>query len=130
MQVSAVICTHNRYDICTNAINSLVEQETEAGYEIIVVDNSDDKLAAKSFASRFAAHPINFIHTTTIGLSNARNVGARAATAPIVAYLDDDAGQSPDGSARSARRSISTRRRPASLADPFDRSGWNRDRPG
>ncbi len=95
MRVSVVTCTHERHDLCRKAIESLIPQVAAENSEIIVVDNSVDRDAAKGFSSQFDAKAIRFIHTTSVGLSNARNIGAQAANAPIVAYLDDDAVAEP-----------------------------------
>lgn len=95
MRVSVVICTHERHDLCRKAIDSLIPQVDGEKFELIVVDNSVDRDAAERFSSRFAETAIRFIHTTSVGLSNARNIGAQAAQAPIVAYLDDDAVAEP-----------------------------------
>ena len=53
--LSAVICTHNRYDLLPEAIESLVKQDVPADlFEIIVVDNSPNQAAAARFGQRYS----------------------------------------------------------------------------
>lgn len=96
MQISAVICTHLRNQCLGEAIDSVLSQPSDALTELIVVDNSPDPGALSDLIADYADEKrIRFLHTTVIGLSNARNTGAAAATGRIVAYLDDDAIASP-----------------------------------
>ena len=93
MKLSAVVCTHERYDLLATAIRSLACQSGVQGrLDVLVVDNSPDPAAAAAFAGRFGhLEPIRFLHSTTPGLSRARNLGLAAATGDVVAYIDDDA---------------------------------------
>lgn len=95
--ISAIICTHNRYDLLPSAIRSLAEQDIDrSALEIVVVDNSSDTQAAEAFGQRYAGvQNFRYIVETTPGLSNARNVGARVASGQIIAYIDDDAIAAP-----------------------------------
>lgn len=95
---SAIICTHNRHKLLSASIQSLLEQDiaTEK-FEIIVVDNSNDGAQVQAFSQHYAGlKNVRYIHEKTPGLSNARNVGAHLARAPIVAYIDDDAIAAPN----------------------------------
>lgn len=95
--ITAIICTHNRYDVLNDALGALRKQSLPpSDYEIMVVDNSSDKKAQRSFwkpASR--RHLVNLKFQSEPGLSKARNVGLQAATTPLIAYCDDDAMASP-----------------------------------
>ena len=93
MEISAVVCTHNRYDFLPNAIKSLLGQkQVEGQLEIIVVDNSPDRSRANDFALKYeGVGQVRFLYESIQNLSNARNAGAKAAQSDIVAYLDDDA---------------------------------------
>lgn len=97
-QISAVICTYDRYDLLPGAIESLQRQSRSLEeFEIIVVDNSPDQVVSESFAKRYRSAPnLRWIVECKAGLSNARNVGAHKARAPLVAYLDDDAVATPN----------------------------------
>lgn len=95
--ISAIICTYERYDLLPKAIGSLAKQTLAYDdFEIIVVDNSPDHAYSAQIAKHFEPIPnLQWIIEKTPGLSNARNVGTRAAKAPIVAFMDDDAIASP-----------------------------------
>lgn len=97
-QITAVICTHNRYDVLPDAIESLMSQSLPAeAIEILVVDNSSDVAAQRDYWNVHAL-PANatLLVETTPGLSRARNMALREARAPVIAYLDDDAIAMPD----------------------------------
>lgn len=96
-QISAIICTLNRSNYLRKAVLSLADQDLEKGaYEILVVDNGstdDTRQVVEGFSwignSRYLYEPV-------LGLSHARNTGWKEASAPYVAYLDDDAIASPE----------------------------------
>jgi glycosyltransferase involved in cell wall biosynthesis len=97
LAISAVICTYDRYDLLPKAIASLEHQTLPSNaFEIIVVDNSPDRERSERVASEFRPlKNLRWIHEQKPGLSNARNVGAGRARAPLVAFMDDDAVASP-----------------------------------
>lgn len=96
-RITAAICTYERYDLLPGAIDSALAQSLPAGsFEVIVVDNSPDAARSAQEAARFADRPnLAWYHESRPGLSNARNVAARHAAAPLIAYLDDDARADP-----------------------------------
>ena len=95
--ISAIICTHNRQQYLSAAIDSLLTQSMGAygsdSYEVIVVDNASTDSTADIVQSRMAEHSdrLQYVYESTLGLSAARNAGAAIAQGEIVAYLDDDA---------------------------------------
>ncbi|MEL4897034.1 glycosyltransferase family 2 protein [Crocosphaera sp. Alani8] len=93
-QIAAIICTHNRDRYLGDAIESLLAQE-EVNCEVLIVDNgSTDN--TKEVVTPFLSKPqIQYVYEPILGLSVARNRGAKETTAPILAYLDDDAIASP-----------------------------------
>ena len=97
-RIAAAICTYQRYDLLPGAIRSALDQTLPAeAYEVIVVDNSPDAERSAREAAAFGAHPnLTWRHEPRPGLSNARNVAAGLAAAPLIAFLDDDARASPD----------------------------------
>ena len=92
--ISAIVCTHNREDYLSAAIDSLFEQDFY-NYEVIVVDNASSDRTRKIVEERLSNPLLNYVYEDVIGLCVARNAGAKEARAPILAYLDDDAVASP-----------------------------------
>ncbi|WP_017659654.1 glycosyltransferase family 2 protein [Baaleninema simplex] len=94
-KISAIICTHNRDRYLGAAIDSLLDQQDFDDYEVLVVDNgSSDR--TRAVVEERQPHPrLRYVWEPTLGLSIARNRGVRETTAPILAYLDDDAVASP-----------------------------------
>src|ERR1700730_12170655 len=93
IELSVIICTHNRYDVLRDAIASVEAQECSADlFELIIVDNSTDLNAQKTFLQNLNISCQHRLIVEPIpGLSRARNIGVRAAAASIVAFMDDDA---------------------------------------
>lgn len=91
--ISVVICTYNRSDFLSKAIESLVTQDYDQTFEIIVVDNNSNDLTpqvVERWCERTSI-PIHYMLEKRQGLSHARNSGANAAAGQIIAFLDDDA---------------------------------------
>ena len=104
-QISAIICTHNRATYLAGAIDSLLLQDFPHNFEVVVVDNaSSDYATAESSTSRtrevvearLGDRRLKYVWEPEIGLSVARNTGAKAARSQILAYLDDDAVAEPN----------------------------------
>ena len=98
MRVSGVITTFNRPEFLRSAIESALGQ-TYPLFELIVVDDAstiDLGDVLRPFAGRLnhVRLPINR------GANVARNVGVRAATGDVIAFLDDDDVWRPDKIAR------------------------------
>ena len=90
-QISAIICTHNRDQYLGAAIDSLLNQDFAGEYEVIVVDNASSDRTREVIEARLFHPRLRYVHESTLGLSVARNTGAKQALSPILAYLDDDA---------------------------------------
>ena len=94
LTIAAIICTYNRDYYLGAAIDSLLAQDC-SDYEIIVVDNGS-KDQTKAIVDNRLPHPrLKYVYEPIVGLSVARNRGARETQADILAYLDDDAEASP-----------------------------------
>lgn len=98
VELSIIICTHNREDLLRECLNSFVAQTaTPSCFEVIIVNNaSTDHTAA--VATEFEATYPHFRMVTEekVGLSYARNLGFQAAKASWVSYVDDDAKAAPN----------------------------------
>lgn len=90
-QISVIIPAYNRAKTIDRAINSVLNQ-TVTNWELIVVDDcSTDKtieLIEQNFANdkRIKIHPL----TQNGGANRARNIGAKLATSPLLAFFDSD----------------------------------------
>ena len=90
--ISVIICVYNGVDRIWKAIESLrhINYPTDK-YEVIVVDdgsNDGTQERVASYLDEFSN--LQLIKAAHGGLSNARNLGAKAATGSILAYTDDD----------------------------------------
>jgi len=91
--IAAIICTRDRPDrlaLCLAALHA--QTRNGPSREIVVVDNSSDAPASLS-ASAATGQPsqARWITADRPGLSHARNLGVAATSAPLVAFIDDDA---------------------------------------
>jgi glucosyl-dolichyl phosphate glucuronosyltransferase len=93
LEISAVICTHNRVSFLSGAITSLMRQTlNQQQYEILIIDNASTDSTRKLLLEQFRDVPnLRYLHESHLGLSRARNTGWRNARGQHVAYLDDDA---------------------------------------
>jgi glycosyltransferase involved in cell wall biosynthesis len=90
-QISAIICTHNRDTYLGAAIDSLLMQEFAAGFEVVVVDNNSSDRTREVVEQRLSNPKMKYVFEPILGLSVARNTGAKESRGEIIAYLDDDA---------------------------------------
>jgi len=94
IKISAVICTFNRADLLSAALESLCHQTLSADfYEILVVDNaSTDNTAdvVQACQEKNPDHFIRLLYEAKQGLSSARNRGWQESRGQYVAYIDDD----------------------------------------
>ena len=90
-QISAIICTHNRDNYLGAAIDSLLAQEFAAGFEVVVVDNNSSDRTREVVEQRLSDPRLKYVFESVLGLSVARNTGAKESKGEILAYLDDDA---------------------------------------
>ncbi|WP_233578765.1 glycosyltransferase family 2 protein [Tautonia sociabilis] len=94
--LSVVVPVRDGGDAFRRCLRALRET-TGADFELIVVDDAsrDDSAAIAEDAGAVVVH-----HDRPLGPAAARNHGARAASAPIVFFLDADVAVSPDAPAR------------------------------
>jgi glycosyltransferase involved in cell wall biosynthesis len=91
-KLSIVICSLNGASGVGRCLQALEKQTMGSSLELIVVD--DGSTDATSEVGR-AHGAIVIRHATNRGLAAARNSGVNRATAPIVAFLDDDCEPEP-----------------------------------
>jgi len=102
MRVSAVLCEHDlkRYSDCCEAADSVLDQ-THDDVELVLVSDGDPEVCAafcEDYGESVAtAHDVRVVCLEeNVGLLEARNAGAEAASGDVVAFLDDDAIASED----------------------------------
>jgi len=90
-KISVVLCTRDRPKRVADCVREVVRQKYRA-YEIVVVDNAPaDPGAVPAVLEEIDAPvPVRYVLEPRGGLSWARNAGWNAATADIIAFLDDD----------------------------------------
>jgi glycosyltransferase involved in cell wall biosynthesis len=93
--ISIIICTFNRAQLLRRTLMSLRKLIDIEQAEVIVVDNHSRDLTSetvqlciKRLGSRVN---LRYVFEPRQGLSIARNTGIQLASAPIIAFLDDDA---------------------------------------
>ncbi len=92
-KVSVVVCAYNACDTLEDCLSSL-ETLNYPSYEVIVVNDGSKDATPEIARAHRRVHSIDVYPNA--GLSNARNVGARAATGEIVAYCDADVRVDPE----------------------------------
>jgi len=90
-RISVVVCCYNGQDTLADCLDGLSELRYP-DYEVLVIDDGSTDRSAEIAD----AYPFRLICTPNQGLSNARNLGLRAATGEIIAYIDADARPDPD----------------------------------
>jgi glycosyltransferase involved in cell wall biosynthesis len=93
MDVSVVISTYNGEAVLPGALESVLNQDAgDLTYEVIVVDNNSDdstRAVVESFIARSAGR-LRYVFEPRQGVSYGRNAGIAVASAPIIAFFDDD----------------------------------------
>jgi len=94
MDVSVIICTHNRSRVLRGALEALAAQQADGlDWEIVVVDNAstdDTRRVVEAFRAR-SATPVRYLLEPVLGHSRSLNRAIAASTGAIVAFTDDDA---------------------------------------
>ena len=89
--ISVVVATFHRTDYLAKCLKAILGNSYN-NYEIIIVDQGIDNKTKKLVDEQFINNgKIKYIHTDTIGLSHARNIGCENAKGEIIAFIDDDA---------------------------------------
>lgn len=90
--IAVVVCTRDRSLLLGRCLAALASLDYPA-YHVLVVDNAPGDESSREVALHWG---VQYVVEPVRGLSRARNRGARACEAEIVAYLDDDAVAEPD----------------------------------
>ena len=88
LSCSVVICTRNRPEQLDACVAAVLAQRYPS-FDVLIVDNASDDRRSFEVAARYG---VRCVSEPAVGLSHARNRGAReSATSEVVAYIDDDA---------------------------------------
>lgn len=87
--VSAIVCTRGRAAQAPRAIATLLNDERR-GFEVIVVDQSDDDSTGRALEAVRADSRLRYFHSSTRGKGAALNEGLRNARGSVVVLTDDD----------------------------------------
>lgn len=92
MKISVIVPTLNRARLLDRCLSSLSRQTVpRESFEIVVVDNGSTDDTAELVQRHQASLPINYLFERAPGLHVGRHAGLRAAQAPVLAFIDDDA---------------------------------------
>ena len=88
--LSIVICTYDRYPVLAQAVEHLLSVGgfDPASHELLIVENTPKALQQPL---SFSSPDVRVEICKATGLSHARNHGIAHSSAPIIAFLDDDA---------------------------------------
>ena len=94
IEITVAICTYNRADLLSGALESVCQQTLSPDrYEIIVVDNaSTDNTpgVVRAFQEKYTGHHLHRVYEAKQGTGYARNAALNEAKGGYIAYLDDD----------------------------------------
>lgn len=96
LDASVITLTFNRPEALRRCLESLAEQDIGPDrFELVLVDVSDEAVTdvVEAFEERIR---IRHVRESNRGVAANRNVGARAASAPLLVFLDDDCRAKPD----------------------------------
>ena len=89
--ISVIIATINRTHYLEKCLKAILADSYDE-YEIVIVDQGEDNQTKELIDGQFSrVDRIRYLHTDTIGLSHARNLGWENAKGEIIAFIDDDA---------------------------------------
>jgi succinoglycan biosynthesis protein ExoM len=93
--VTVIIPTFRRPGPLDRALRSVLAQDLDAPFEVLVVDNDPAGSARRQVEEIQTSVALRYVHAPEPGVANARNVGLAASTAPFIAFLDDDEAAPP-----------------------------------
>jgi len=91
LAASVIVCTRNRANYLNRCLESLLLQECQEKFEIVVVDNGSTD-GTPQFLSEWCSEHAHFrsVLEARIGLSSAKNAGAQSAQGRLLIFTDDD----------------------------------------
>lgn len=98
------IATHKRYLGLERLLNSLTSQRGASPFEVVVVDNDQEK-SGQPVALRFREKlPLTYLVEPVRGIARTRNRAVAISRSPFLAFIDDDEWATPQWLAELERR--------------------------
>lgn len=92
---SLIICSRNRPRLLLETVKSVLRGEN-VPTEIMIIDQSVEPHAELAATKPEHSCDIRYIHSKTIGVGTARNLGIASSQYPILIFIDDDMFVEPD----------------------------------
>lgn len=92
---SIVVPTFERMDVLPEVLAALSSQQTEADFEVVVVDDGSRDATPSFLGSWDPSHPFRVLRQQNRGPASARNAGVAAARGRRLAFLGDDTVPAP-----------------------------------
>ena len=91
-EVSVVIPTYNRSALLRSTVDSVLNQDTQTTFEVVVIDNnsSDDTKDVVDWLIEKYPGKVRYVVERKQGNAHARNRGIEEAKGAIIAFVDDD----------------------------------------
>jgi len=89
VELTVVICTHERPDDLKRALSSLVDQSDKI-FRTVIIDNAPKSLATAQVVEAASLPDCDYVIEPRKGLSRARNTALAHVTSEYVAWMDDD----------------------------------------
>lgn len=93
--ISIVIPFFNVEDYVDDCMRSIVSQDFDKSYEAICIDDGSSDRTGMLLDQWSMHNNVYVLHTENSGLSEARNIGVRISSAPLVSFVDGDDVVSP-----------------------------------
>lgn len=92
LKATIAIPTYKRKAYVLDALHSVIAQETDFAFEVLVLDNDCDRGLQTAVEEIAQNSPVSvrYLPIEPLGLHNGRNIGAIVARGEIVVYIDDD----------------------------------------
>ena len=85
---SVIIVSYNSEDFIENCLSSVLEQEFEKSFEVIVVDNGSEDKTREIISSKFSQ--VQLIESENIGFGAGNNLGSQSANGEVIAFVNPD----------------------------------------
>jgi glycosyltransferase involved in cell wall biosynthesis len=92
MDLSVIICTHNRAGSLQRVLNSLIIQTVAANiiWELLIIDNASTDTTRQVVLSFAEQLPVRYVHEAKLGKSAALNRAVQEACGELLIFTDDD----------------------------------------